>query len=61
MYIFLFLSFIYSNQSPLIENYHTYEEIQTKLNNWDNFYGNNDNPQPSYYSDSGIIYQLNTV
>jgi len=50
-----------ANQSPLIENYHTYEEIQAKLLAWDNLYGNTNNPQPSYYSNSGIIYKLEEI
>ena len=50
-----------ANQSPLIENYHTYEEIQTKLLAWDSLYGNTDNPQPSYYDNSGIIYKLEEI
>jgi len=60
-YILFLASFIISNESPLIENYHTYGEIQEKLNNWNEVYGNDDNPQPSYYSNSGIIYKLEEI
>ena len=60
-YILFSLSFIIGNESPLIENYHTYEEIQNQLTDWDDVYGNNDNPQPSYYSNSGIIYKLEEI
>ena len=56
-----FLSVILSDESPLIENYHTYEEIQEKLNGWNDDYGNVDNPQPQYYSNSGIIYKLEQI
>ena len=61
IYILFFTSFIIGNESPLIENYHTYEEIQEKLIAWDEMYGNQDNPQPSYYSESGIIYKLEEI
>ena len=61
LYIATFISIVLSNQSPLIDNYHTYQEVQTRLNDWDNLYGNNDNPQPSYYSNSGIIYKLEQI
>ena len=54
LYILFFISFLVSNESPLIENYHTYEEIQEKLSSRNELYGNNDNPQPSYYTDSGM-------
>ena len=61
LYITAFFSILFSNQSPQIDNYHTYQEVQTKLNDWDDLYGNNDNPQPSYYSNSGIIYKLEQI
>ena len=61
LYIIILVSISFGNQSPLIENYHTYEEVQARLIEWDGLYGNNDNPQSSYYSDSGIIYQLNEI
>ena len=60
-YILFFISFILSNNSPLIENYHTYSEIQEQLIEWDEIYGENNNPQPSYYNDSGIIYKLEEI
>ena len=58
IYILFFFCFIFSNESPLIESYHTYEEIQSKLITWNEQYGNNDNPYPLYYPNSGIIYNL---
>ena len=65
MYKFFHIAFLVSiivcNESPLIDNYHTYEEIQEKLNGWNELYGNTDNPQPSYYSNSGIIYKLEEI
>ena len=61
LYIIILVSISFGNQSPLIENYHTYEEVQARLIEWDGLYGNNDNPQSSYYSNSGIIYQLNEI
>ena len=60
-YILFFISFIFSNESPLLDNYHTYSEIQEKLTGWDELYGNSINPQPNYYNNSGIIYKLEEI
>ena len=60
LYIILF-SIVLSNQSPLLDKYHTYEEVQQRLLDWNDLYGNTDNPQPNYYSDSGIIYKLEEI
>ena len=43
--------------SPLHERYHTYEEIQAQLEEWNTEFGNNQNPS-SAYPGSGIIYHL---
>ena len=43
--------------SPLHERYHTYEEIQAQLEEWNTEFGNNQNPS-SAYPESGIIYHL---
>ena len=48
---------ILSGNSPLHERYHTYEEIQEQLEEWNTEFGNNQNPS-SAYPESGIIYHL---
>ena len=48
---------ILSGNSPLHERYHTYEEIQAQLEEWNTEFGNNQNPS-SAYPESGIIYHL---
>jgi len=45
---------ILSGDSPLHERYHTYEEIQTQLEEWNDEFGDSVN----IYSGSGIIYHL---
>ncbi len=60
-YLCIVFCISYGNKSPLIENYHTYEEVQDKLNNWNDLYGSNTNPHPIYYPNSGIIYQLEEI
>ena len=47
--IVLLISFGFS-VSPLSDRYHTYEEIQAQLSNWNDEFGNNINP--SYPEDS---------
>ena len=42
----------------LSERYHTFYEIEEKLHEWEVEFSENQNPWPSYYPDSGIIYQL---
>ena len=54
--IWILLS-ILSGNSPLHERYHTYEEIQAQLEEWNTEFGNNQNPS-SAYPESGIIYHL---
>ena len=48
---------ILSGNSPLHERYHTYEEIQSQLEEWNTEFENNQNPS-SAYPESGIIYHL---
>jgi hypothetical protein len=47
-------------QSPLIERYHTYEEVEAQLADWDEQFSNNSNPSESYPG-SGIIYHLEEI
>ena len=42
----------------LSERYHTFYEIEQKLHEWELEFSDNENPWPSYYPESGIIYQL---
>ena len=42
----------------LSERYHTFYEIEEKLREWEVEFSEDQNPWPSYYPDSGIIYQL---
>ena len=48
------ISFVFS-ESPLSDRYHTYEEIQAQLSDWNHEYGNNLNPN---YPNGGIMYKL---
>jgi len=58
MRIFLILVFFISfgfSESPLSDRYHTYNEIQTQLSDWNDEFGSNLNPK---YSNGGIMYKL---
>jgi len=58
---FLLLSSVPAEaQSPLIERYHTYEEVEAQLADWDEQFSNNTNPSESYPG-SGIIYHLEEI
>ena len=46
------------SQSPLHERYHTLDEIYTQLQTWDDEFGDNTEPLSTYYTNSGIIYEL---
>jgi len=47
-------------QNPLIERYHTYEEIAEQLYLWNEEFGGNTNPS-NLYPGSGIIYHLEEI
>ncbi len=44
----------------LSDYYHTYEEIQSQLEEWDTEFGSNTSPSPAYPG-SGIIYHTETI
>mgnify|MGYP000724626014 CR=1 FL=1 len=44
-------------ESPLSDRYHTYQEIDSILHQWNEEFGDPENSN-SPYSDSGIIYKL---
>ena len=48
--------FLFSD-SPLSDRYHTYQEIDSILHEWDEVFGNIENPN-SPYPNSGVIYKL---
>ncbi len=48
-------------QVELPDRYHTYEEIQTQLEAWNDEFGSNPEPYPTYYPESGIIYHMEQI
>ena len=56
IYLFLIPCFLIG-QSPLSDRYHTYEDVDIQLSEWNLEFGYNENPSP-FYSGSGIIYHL---
>ena len=44
------------SQNELSERYHSYYEIEQKIIEWDNQFGNNINPYEIYPGDEGIIF-----
>jgi hypothetical protein len=48
-------------QVELPDRYHTYEEIQAQLEAWDEEFGSNFEPYPTYYPESGIIYHMEEI
>ncbi|MBT3251177.1 MAG: hypothetical protein HN729_10545 [Candidatus Marinimicrobia bacterium] len=60
IFILLLLTLGLTQESQLIERWHTYEEIQTQLEAWDEEFGDNIVPTPGYPG-SGIIYHLEEI
>ena len=57
MILFLFISCLFS----LSERYHTFYEVEQQLLEWDEEFGQNSEPWPDYYPNSGVIYQLSQI
>jgi hypothetical protein len=57
---FLVLLGLLSAQYELSERYHTYDEVQSQLEAWDEEFGENYSPSPAY-PNSGIIYHLEEI
>ena len=57
-YILLIGITILSGQNRLNERYHTYDEVRDSLFAWDEQFGQNTEPNPLLYPNSGIIYHL---
>tara|TARA_B100001250_G_scaffold83640_1_gene69041 strand:+ start:1605 stop:3827 length:2223 start_codon:yes stop_codon:yes gene_type:complete len=55
LFLILFFSSLVLCQSSLSERYTTYNELEQKLNEWNNDYGSNSDPFPQI-QDEGIIY-----
>ena len=51
-YVFIFFSFLFC----LSERYHTFYEIEQKIIEWDEQFGDNVNPYEIYPGDEGIIF-----
>ncbi len=60
LFILLFLAIGLNQDNRLIDRWHTYEEIQAQLEEWDQQFGDNPNPSPGYPG-SGIIYHLEEI
>ena len=54
-FIFVLSSFVFS-QNELSDRYHSYYEIEQKIIEWDEQFGNNVNPYEIYPGDEGIIF-----
>ena len=54
-FIFVLSSFLFS-QNELSDRYHSYYEIEQKIIEWDEQFGNNVNPYEIYPGDEGIIF-----
>nr|MBC8478864.1 hypothetical protein [FCB group bacterium] len=48
-------------QVEFIDRWHTYNDIQTQLEAWDEEFGSNPNPYPGGYPNSGVIYHLEEI
>ena len=57
LFLLMFSLSILNGEDRLNERYHTYNEIRDSLFAWDQQFGQNENPSPSY-PNSGIIYHL---
>jgi len=57
LFLLMFSLSILNGEDRLNERYHTYDEIRDSLFAWDQQFGQNENPSPSY-PNSGIIYHL---
>ena len=59
--IFLYILIFFVPLFSLSERYHTFYEVEQQLQDWDVEFGNNDNPWPTQYPNSGIIYELSQM